>query len=180
MDQIEEKIRLIKMPKLRGQLLKVYEKFEPKFHELPASTKFHHSWKGGLYDHTLEVIEFAIKIFEVTNHQEKGHGFTKDDVIFISFVHDFDKLDKYLKNPYPSGDQDFIYNRNRTDVNDDAKIVSILSEFGIKFESKHLNALTFSHGGWSIDRGKMEPLATLIHCADILSLNFGVEHERKD
>ncbi len=187
-DQLKNRLELIRAPKLKKQLLEVYEKIQNKILNLPASTKFHHNWKGGLYDHVIEVIDFALKLYDaIVKNNDNGGGesnrkyydFNRDDIIFLAFVHDLDKLDKYIKNPLSNNSQPFIYNKKRISVNDTAMVVQILAEFDVKFSNKHLNALTFSHGGWSVDRGIMEPLATIIHCADILSLNFGAKNEKE-
>ena len=98
-------------------------------------------------------------------------GVELDDVILTAFAHDLDKIYKYVPNNKERNHFfEFGWNYNRIDRNDTADIVNTLGRYGIHLNTKQLNALTFSHGGWSTDRGKMKSLATLIHCADIMSL----------
>ena len=129
-DLIENRLKEIRMPKLKKHLLEVYNENKHKFKNCPASTKFHHRWAGGLYDHTLEVIEFALKIYDIMDRN--SYGFNRDDVIFVSFAHDLDKLDKYVKNFDKESKQEFIWNKNRFSTNDTAKVVKILSKFGLE------------------------------------------------
>ena len=79
---MDARLRLIKMPKLRTKLLEYYEKIGEKLKTLPASTKFHHNWNGGLYDHVLEVIDFGILLYDSFSRNSMICDFTKDDVIF--------------------------------------------------------------------------------------------------
>lgn len=180
---MDARLRLIKMPKLRTKLLEYYEKIGEKLKTLPASTKFHHNWNGGLYDHVLEVIDFGILLYDSFSRNSMICDFTKDDVIFVCFAHDLDKINKYVKNPdyrktgKSTAFQEFIWNQKNISINDIAEVVNVLMTNGISLTSVQLNALTFSHGGWSKDRGKMESLATVLHCADILSLALGAKNK---
>jgi len=162
----------IRMPALRKALLKLYNDVEEKLKNNPASIKFHHAYKGGLYDHTLEVIEIALNIFE-TYKEIFIRDVRRDDVVLVAFAHDLDKLDKYRKNTNQATlfyGQEFEYNYDKVSVNSTSETVSILMQYGIKMTDEILNSLTFSHGGWSVDRGKLLPLATILHAADMISI----------
>ena len=168
------------MPALKKNTLKLYDSIRDTFRSCPASTKFHHNWKGGLYDHTIEVIDYGEAIYE--DIKDKAIGFTRDDVIFVCFAHDLDKLDKYSNNPdfgkngKWTEDQEFVWNKKKISVNAIGQVMGMLVKFGIEVTDMQLNALTFAHGGWSSDKGNMEPLATILHCSDILSLAFGIKN----
>ena len=170
--QIKDYLGEIRMPALRKNLLKLYDDVEEKLKNSPASTKFHHAYKGGLYDHTFEVIEIALNAFEA--YKERFiRDVKRDDVILVAFAHDLDKLDKYRKNTNQATlfyGQEFEYNYDKISTNSTAEVVSILMQYDIKMTDEILNSLTFSHGGWSVDRGKLLPLATILHTADMLSI----------
>ena len=91
----------------------------------------------------------------------------------MTFLHDFDKLDKYAPNKKAAepGQCPFAWNYDQTDMNPIAKTVNYLIPYGIILKDKHLNALTFSHGGWARDKGVMNALATVLHAADLWSTN---------
>ena len=170
--EIPDYLGMIQDKKLRKNILKLWDDLGCRFYEMPASTKYHHNSKCGLYQHTKEVIQVACQLhdsFETFRNQ----GIKLDDAILIAFAHDLDKIYKYVPNTknWPKN-QEFVWNTKHVDCNDTADVVNTLGRYGIHLNAKQLNSLTFSHGGFSVDRGKMTPLATLIHCADILSLAF--------
>jgi len=170
--EIRDYIEEIRMPALKKKMLKLFDDYEEKLRANPAAIKYHHSWEGGLYDHTKEVIEIALDIFELY----KGRfirEIKRDDVILVAFAHDLEKTTKYRRNTNQATllhGQDFEYNYGRVDANDTARIVSILAKYGIELNEECLNACSFSHGSWSVDKGKMLPLATILHMADMLSI----------
>lgn len=169
---------MIEDKKLKKNILKLWSDLGCRFSEMPASTKFHHNSRGGLYQHTKEVIQIAFHLYKLFDAFQ-SKGIKLDDVILIAFVHDLDKIYKYVPNNKDKKGYEFGWNYNRIDRNDTADIVNTLGRYGIHLTAKQLNALSFSHGGWSVDRkGKMKSLATLIHCADIMSLAF--EGGKKD
>ena len=153
-------------------MLKMYDDIEEAMKAAPASTKFHHRDKGGLFRHTKEVMEIGLQIYDTLLADMRKRAITKDDVIIVTFTHDLEKLVKYRPMKEPTAYQFFEYNYDKVDVNDTAFIVSFVIKYGLELTEKHLNALTFSHGGWAKDRGKMMPLAVLLHAADLLSTNL--------
>jgi 23S rRNA maturation-related 3'-5' exoribonuclease YhaM len=171
--EIPEYLEEIEDEKLKVNLLKLWSDLGSLFYEMPASVKYHHKNKGGLYQHTKEVVAFAVHLFESFD-KFKSSGVNRDEVILIALVHDLDKVYKYKPNLSKSSQskEEFVWNYSRIDRNDTADVVGTLAKYGIFLNVLQLNALSFSHGGWSVDRGRMKVLATLIHCADILSLAF--------
>jgi 3'-5' exoribonuclease len=71
-----------------SDLLK-YHYITNEFLTWPAAQKFHHAYKGGLVDHTLEVLQQTIKLCE--NHPEANIGIAA----LGAFVHDFAKIYEY-------------------------------------------------------------------------------------
>jgi HD superfamily phosphohydrolase YqeK len=175
--QIRDYLGEVRMPALRKNLLKLYDDLEEKLKTNPASTKYHHNYIGGLYTHTLEVMQFALDLFEQYKDKFVKH-FTRDDVILIAFVHDLEKTTKYKKNTsYNAGitEPAFIYNYSKVDMNDTAEVVNLIGSYGLHLSDMQLNALGMHMGGWSVDRGKLTCLAALIHIADLLSTNLEIK-----
>lgn len=173
--QIREYLDEVRMPALRKSLLKLYDDIEGKLKSNPASIKYHHNYPSGLYIHTLEVITFAVELFE-TYKDKMIHYFTRDDVILVAFIHDLEKMTKYRKNNSQNAgisEPYFEYNYSKLDMNDSAEVVTIIGKYGIFLNDIQMNALVLHMGGFSKDRGKMLPLAALMHSADLLSCNFG-------
>lgn len=162
----------IKNKKYRDPILKLYDDIEMAMQNAPASTKYHHNDKGGLFRHTKEVLELSMKLYDMLLGDMRKNAITEDDVIVVAFIHDLEKLVKYRKMKEPKSGQEFEYNYDKVDINDTAFIVNFVSKYDLPLLDKHLNALTFSHGGWSRDRGTMKPLAVLLHAADLFSTNL--------
>jgi 23S rRNA maturation-related 3'-5' exoribonuclease YhaM len=170
--EIQELLETLEDKKLKKKVLNLWASVEANFREMPASVKYHHRYQGGLYIHTKEVIELALKLYETLKDSFDPERVKRDDVLLMAFAHDLDKIDKYVRNKkkFYSNSTDFVWNEARVDTNDTADVVNLLGQYDINLNNIQLNSLSFSHGGWSVDRGKMTALATIIHCADILSL----------
>lgn len=170
--EIRDYIEEVRMPALKKKMLKLLDDYEEKLRANPAAIKFHHAYEGGLYDHTREVIEIALQIFEL--YKDKFiREVKRDDVILVAFAHDLEKTTKYRRNTNQTTllhGQDFEYNYGKIDMNDTAETVRILAKYDIELSDECLNSLTFAHGGWSVDKGKLLPLATILHTADMLSI----------
>jgi len=163
-------------------LLELYNDIEIILKFMPAAVRWHHSEEGGLYRHTKEVIEAGLNVYGILHQDLKKHKITKDDVILVCFVHDLEKLDKYKKNNYYEKDRkyergyketEFVYDYNKICMNDTSQVVRICAKYSIILSDMHLNAITFHHGGWSLDaKGTLEPLAVVLHTADLISANL--------
>ena len=173
--QIKDYLEEVRMPTLRKNLLKLYGDIEDKLRNNPASIKYHHNYPSGLYVHILEVMQFALEIFEIYKDRMVRY-FTRDDVILISFIHDLEKTTKYKKNPSQNAginEPYFTYNYGKLDMNDSTEVVNLIGRYGVHLTDLQVNALVLHMGGWSVDRGKLTELAALIHIADLMSVNFG-------
>ncbi len=179
--QIREYLEEVKMSALRKNLLRLYDDIEGKLKENPASIKYHHNYTSGLYVHTLEVMEYAVGIFELYKDQFVNY-FNRDDVILVSFIHDLEKTTKYKRNMSPNVgrnkyETEFLYNDKKIDINDTAEVVNLVSRYNIFLTDMQLNSLGFHHGGYSTDKGQMGELACLLHAADLFSTRMGVIHK---
>jgi len=173
--QIRDYLEEVRMPALRKNLLKLHDDIEDKLKENPASIKYHHNYPSGLYEHTLEVMKFAIELFEIYKDKMARH-FTRDDVILIAFIHDLEKTTKYKRNPSQNAgisEPHFMYNYGKLDMDDSAEVVNIIGKYDIQLTDKQLNGLCLHHGGWSPQKGQLKELAALMHIADLMSVNFG-------
>lgn len=66
-----------------------------KFCVVPSSICYHHCEEGGNLIHTLEVIDAAFALLEVSN--KYGQQLDKDVVFVSCLLHDFGKIDSYNK-----------------------------------------------------------------------------------
>jgi len=176
--EIIDYLKKITNQKYRNALLKLYADIESTLKAMPAAIRWHHSEEGGLYRHTKEVISIAFNIYNCLRVDLKKRAITENDVILVAFVHDLEKMTKYKKNmnyepnrKYEKGykETEFVFNYNKIGMNDTAQIVRLCARYEIFLSDIHLNAMTYSHGGWSVDKGELTPLATILHAADLIS-----------
>ena len=160
---------------LKEKLLKIYEEVKEEFETKPASVKYHHTNKGDMGRHVLEVMRVALVVYDANPLWYKC---SRDDVIVAAFIHDFDKLYRYIPSEewrqLPKyGSQMFQYDMAKTRMNDTAEVISFCAHHALFLSPLLINAVTFHHGGWSVDAeagGKaFKPLAVLLHFADMLS-----------
>jgi len=175
--KIAEMLRKIQDPKLRDSTIELLKAVKDELVNKPASVKYHHKNKGGLGRHTREVMEQAITMYNIN---PELYACTLDQVILASFVHDFNKLDKY--NELPVGDwrrqpkygaKEFEYSSSKIRMNETADVVLYCAKHGLILDELVVNAVTYHHGGWSADFkdsvGSMSRIAVLIHSADLIS-----------
>jgi len=179
MDTIRDMLEQIQDELPKTRLLKLHSDILTEMQTMPSSVRYHHKWGGGMYQHVEEVMKNALEIYDL--HPEY-YDCTRDDVIIVTYVHDFDKLDRYTYSQdewkKKKFDQDFDYNPSYIVMNQTARTVQICAEYGLILSDKIINAISFHHGGWAPDLSSvfptaqssaMMPLAILIHCADIIS-----------
>ena len=161
---------------LKSKLLNLYGRVKEEFATKPASVKHHHDKKGDLGRHVMEVMHIALTIY---NANPSWYKCTRDDVITAAFVHDFDKLGRYVPSEawrqLPKyGSQMFQYDKEKLRLNGTAETISFCACCGLILSPLIINAITFHHGGWSVDAsaggGALKPLAVLLHFADMLSV----------
>jgi hypothetical protein len=162
---------------LKEKVLLMYDAIQEDFSHWPASIKYHHNYEGGLYKHTQEVIESGLKLYKTFEEDFKKKLITESDIVFVCFIHDLEKLTKYNDNKkfdsenWQANVYEFEFNNNKLDCHDSAKVVNICAKYGIFLSDKQLNAVSYHHGGWTKDGGKMHALAVLLHMSDLMSAN---------
>lgn len=67
------------------------------FFKMPASTRFHGNYEGGLAEHSLNVFHSLEKLCEMYQKQFPETSFDRDSLIICALCHDFCKVDVYKK-----------------------------------------------------------------------------------
>lgn len=173
---IPDLIDLVEDEPLRDKFKALALEFAPKMKELPASTRFHHWWKGGLLEHVVEVMNYSAMIIQgMSTLQEGLPGL--DKALILAFVHDLDKVGRYVPNTrrWPKGP--FRADEDRPICESSGLIFRMVQPFGIDLDEDMLHAITFHHGGWAeyfktYPYARMSPTATVLHTADLLSGNI--------
>lgn len=76
-------------PALLQVSTKLFDYFQPYLHTIPAGKAVHEPYRGGLAQHTWEVVEICRKVLEV-----KG-GLNQDVLMFSALYHDIGKTQEY-------------------------------------------------------------------------------------
>ena len=151
---------------------------------LPAALgNFHGAYPGGLFDHTLLVVNYAYYICKSLNDQS-----WLKKVILTAICHDFGKISYYstklkLKErriKISIDDADLIRSeiwekfnlteKDRHVENAIAVIKNYLSEYESLFDNEMYIGIIFHHGSWSkYLPQEINELASLIHVADMIA-----------
>lgn len=157
---------------------KIYQDYKENIETIPGSSTKHQIWEGGYLSHIEEAMNIASVLYDSLSNC-RPLPFSLSDALFCVYMHDFDKVQRFrwvdgelLK----SGD----YSKDYID-----KTAKLLKEkYDYELTSEQYNALKYAHGEGldyhPTDR-IMLPLATLVHCADVISArvwyNDGKEHD---
>jgi len=173
MDSLRNIISRVNDCTLKDKLLYVYEQVFVEMKTKPAAVRFHHTEAGGLLRHTTEVANIALNIY---NGNKELIELSRDDVILVSFIHDFNKLYKYRSETEQwkiKKGQLFGY-AEKISMEETAETVWRCSKLGLELTELHINAISYHHGGWTaggtINSGMMSSLGVVLHAADMLSV----------
>lgn len=143
---------------------------------IPGSLGKHHAWVGGYISHVEESMNLAVILYDDLNSRRRL-PFSLSDALFALFLHDFDKIIRYERKQ--NGEvSSKTYEGDYVDQID--QILS--SKYGYRLASEERNAIKYAHGEGSdyhpTDR-VMLPLATLVHCCDIISARIWFDEGRE-
>lgn len=135
------------------------------FFKLPASLKYHHKEEGGLYQHSFEVMEILVRIFEA------------DDVFAfkVGLFHDICKIFEY-----DVDENGNFFKVLNNDIHSHGKLsVSILRKY-FKLNPLETKCIEYHMGVYTDDKNYWNeynkicgeyPLLILVHAADMMSAN---------
>ncbi|MBN1233404.1 MAG: HD domain-containing protein [Candidatus Coatesbacteria bacterium] len=83
-------------PNLQDLLGKIFARYEEDFKSFPAAHRLHHSYRGGLLEHTLSVVKI------VKNLCEHFPRLDRDLVLTGAILHDIGKIKEYREDPRQS------------------------------------------------------------------------------
>lgn len=147
--------------------------YKEKFFLAPGAKSYHHAYRGGLAEHTLQVLNAALKMVEA---YEKEVKINKDLIITAAILHDLGKIDSYKYDEHGNIQVTDIHKK----INHISRTVEIVSKY-IPLEkenelTKHLIHIILSHHQfkeWGSPVEPQTPEAWIIHFADNLSSKIG-------
>ncbi len=151
-------------------LISLFDRFEEKFRLWPAAQRIHHSYLGGLLEHTLSVTKTCLYLAE-------KYDVSRDLLVAGAMVHDIGKMDELSTSGgtfyTDSGRLIGHLVQGRDIVRDEGRSFGRLPEEFLL----HLEHLVLAHQGqpdWGTVKVPMTPEALLLHYADDMDAKFNV------
>lgn len=145
------------------------------FYEAWASTTFHCNYVGGLVEHTLNVIEYALKLADTF-----GSNVSRESIVLCSAGHDNGKAYGYyvnnlLKSGKTSGSKPKKINPKLMIRSHAMRSLNIMSRFFDLTESEKVCII--SHDGWYENTNReymlaLDELLYIVHSADLYVARF--------
>lgn len=184
----EKFIELLLSTKREGidNLIKWLEKSD--FFEAPSSTVFHCNYPGGLLEHSLNVYNMAMKIYEDIHELNPNVNIDENSIKIAALLHDICKTNQYEvtkkwrkdKNDKWEEYDTYIIN-DRFPVGHGSKSVIMLQTM-IKMNAQEMAAICWHMGMFDVANtlnsstkysystaNEMFPLVSILQCADFLS-----------
>ena len=145
------------------------------FYDAWASTTFHCNYTGGLVEHTLNVIEYALKLADT--YESKV---SRESIVLCASLHDNGKaydyyVDNLLKSGKTSGSKPKKINPKLMIKSHAMRSLNIGSKFFDLIESEKVCIL--SHDGWYENTNReymlaLDELLYIVHSADLYVARF--------
>lgn len=138
------------------------------FKRTAGSTTNHQAWEGGFYDHTCEVMNYAILLYQPLD-LVRNTPFSLSNALIVLFFHDIEKPWKYEIRA--DGKR---YHRAGMESKEQHQAFRIkkLAEYGIELNEEQENGIKYAEGelnDYSNRKRIMQPLAAFAHMCDVWS-----------
>lgn len=161
----------------------VYEGYEGLINKIPGSHAKHQAWPGGYISHVEETMNIGLMLHENLTARREVDA-TQSEVLFCSYLHDFDKLLRYTM----KDDGTWVGKPADKLLYLEQMITALKDTYNYELPDKEYNALKYAHGELEADRTPNKrviwPLGAIVHCADILSArvwhDYGKSHDTWD
>lgn len=148
---------------------------ENGFYEAWASTTFHCNFKGGLVEHTLNVVQYALRLADTFNST-----ISRESIVLCACCHDIGKAYEYyvnnlLKSGKTSGSRPKKINPKLMIKSHAMRSLNIASKFFNLTENEKVCIL--SHDGWYENTNReymlaLDELLYIVHSADLYVARF--------
>jgi len=167
---------------------------ETDFFTAPASSNFHGNFEGGLLEHTMNVLQFALHNFNYIVKQNPDLEYLRESIVLCSLFHDVCKTNFYEKEKKWTKDEDNKWKeyygwiiKDKFPLGHGEKSIYLLSKF-IKLTDAEAMAIRWHMGpheisvhipntpqSYAFNQAIDHPLVRIIHCADMIALTM--EHK---
>lgn len=169
---------------------------ETDFFKAPASTRFHGNYDGGLLEHSVHVVEFALTNFNYLLRYKPELEKLKESVVIAALFHDVCKVNQYtwgvekftkipdgrggekwgkyqtydFNDPLPMGHgEKSVYYISKFMELTDSEVLAIRWHMGYSEPGTALDGLT----KYAYQAASQDPLVKIIHSADVISVLVG-------
>ena len=174
----------------KNNLLKLYNYFEDRYPTTPASGKtyYHGAYPGGLVEHTLNVINYSLQLYDLWLSNGNVPNFTKEELIFCALNHDLGKVGDLEEPYYCEHNEKWRKDRGEIFIHNDKirwmdvadRSLWLLQYFGVKYNQTEMLAIMLHDGLYdeanksyliSYTEGKQlrDNLPILLHQADMMA-----------
>ena len=166
---------------------------ETDFFTAPASTRYHGSYEGGLFEHSLNVYDRLVWEMENTVGEGWQELYSPESIAIIALFHDLCKIDRYIITEKWRKDENgdweayeaYEYNKEKAEMGHGAQSVFYLQKF-IQLTEMEAQAIFWHMGAYDLspyaslaacsETFKWNPLAFLTHRAD-MAATYVTENE---
>lgn len=166
---------------------------ETDFFTAPASTRYHGSYEGGLFEHSLNVYDRLVWEMENTVGAGWQEIYSPESIAIIALFHDLCKIDRYVITEKWRKDENgdweayeaYEYNKEKAEMGHGAQSVFYLQKF-IQLTELEAQAIFWHMGAYDLspyaslaacsETFKWNPLAFLTHRAD-MAATYVTENE---
>ncbi len=138
----------------------------------------HQAWRGGYIDHLTETMNIAVLLYEPL-HLQRTLPFSLSDALMVLFLHDIDKLWRYVEKEGKLIERPEMDSKGKRDVFAAEKI----KEHGFTLSPTHQNALQYVEGegdDYHSHERRQQPLAAFVHVCDTLSARVWFDYPREN
>ena len=145
------------------------------FFEAPASREDHLAYPGGLLQHSLNVYNLLMLLYNQLKTLKPDLEIQEESIIITSLFHDVCKADRYTMT-----DNGTYVKKYNFPVGHGEKSVILLLKWGLKLTEEEMLAIRWHMGGWHVPNNEEQqtdyvkaidlyPLVSLLHAADTLA-----------
>ena len=178
-EKFKEYLNKIEDPIRKERSLKLVSSIEERLLIAPASGRleYHNCFPGGLIDHSLRVLMFAVKLKKMLNLDV-----SIDSLIIVCLFHDLGKVGNLDDDYYLPQDSDwhkeklgeyYKINKNMFYMTVPHRSLWLCQKFGIELTQNEMIAIMIHDGHYVDDNSsykmKETPLAIIVHQADALA-----------
>ena len=161
-------------PARRERVTLLFEDLWPRFSVCPASTKYHGAYKGGLLDHTVQVVKVSNILYKYYKAM-RDLNTSLESLIFCALVHDVGKIGTRFHDIYLYNGERFEYNTKVDKIDHELLSIFWLNFYGITLSEDEMVAI-YHHAGPYVEAYKKASetdLMMLLHSADNLTAKLG-------